>query len=577
MAGFDPMRRASRLNVGLGKMSRPKTSCVSIFRCATTAAGFACVALALLVPAASANWSQPAPGPLNRFPNGSPTTGDPSDPAIATIGGTPYVVYTGSANTLYVTKLSGSTWALVGNPSFLGAPYTANAYVHGAVYPSITGLDGSPYIAYQEWNEPAHINQIHVRTFDGANWVDVGSPSLNQSEADEATAPVIANVGGTLYVVWREEVGGVNQIFVKRWSGSAWEDAGVQPLNINPAHPAQGEFIIAVGGVPYVTWEESVGASSTETHLVYVERFAEGVWSQPVAGALNTSGSVYGYGPSIADVEGVPWVTWTEAPTVSGRSVYVKKLSGASWSQVDGVANPDTSHDAFSTIAAVGGSPLLGLSQFNGTVNDASVLGFDGSAWAAVGDPLKLEAAKTVKTPRLADVGGVPYAVWAEGPSSSSCEFPDAVGCQVYVKRFEPESGAPADTTAPHATLSSTSKKPQKLRPRVGIVISCGIDACLAVVNGVLEVVPAGGPKSSASASRHGKKSKRKRYKLKGVHVQIAAGAKKTVRLRIPRRALKATRKVLKHHGKARVRFTVRVSDASGNSSSAHKVVKLRR
>ena len=106
-------------------------------------------------------------------------------------------------------------------------------------------------------------------------------------------------------------------------------------------------------------------------------------------------------------------------------------------------------------------------------------------------------------------------------------------------------------------------------------MVSCGIDACLAEVDGVLTVVPAGGPKSSASASK--RKPRRKRYKLKGVRVQIAAGAKKTVKLRVPMRALKATRKVLKHHGKARVRFTVRVSDAAGNSSRARKTVKLRR
>jgi hypothetical protein len=134
----------------------------------------------------------------------------------------------------------------------------------------------------------------------------------------------------------------------------------------------------------------------------------------------------------------------------------------------------------------------------------------------------------------------------------------------------------PPDTTAPTASLSSSGgKKGTKAKKHVGIVVSCGIDACLAFVNGVLEVVPSGGHKSSAAAAK--KKKGKKKFKLRGVSLQIPANASATATLTIPKKALKQARKALKHKGKARIRFTASVSDTAGNASTATRTVKLRR
>ena len=117
-----------------------------------------------------------------------------------------------------------------------------------------------------------------------------------------------------------------------------------------------------------------------------------------------------------------------------------------------------------------------------------------------------------------------------------------------------------------------TGKKTQKAKPKVGIVITCGIDACIGEVDGVITVFPAGGPKDRATASKAGKK----KFKLKSKSVQVAASTNQTVKLKLPKKALKAARKNLNGGGRAVVKFTVKLATAAGGpTATSHRTVKL--
>ena len=131
-------------------------------------------------------------------------------------------------------------------------------------------------------------------------------------------------------------------------------------------------------------------------------------------------------------------------------------------------------------------------------------------------------------------------------------------------------SGGGAAETAPTPLLSGPKK--QKAKPKIGIVIACGIDACIGEVDGVITVFPAGGPKDRAVASS----SPKKKFKLKSKSVQVPASSEKTVKLKLGHKALKAARKSLNGGGRAVVKFTVNLgTTADGPTATAHRTVKL--
>jgi Glycosyl hydrolases family 43 len=70
----------------------------------------------------------------------------------------------------------------------------------------------------------------------------------------------------------------------------------------------------------------------------------------------------------------------------------------------------------------------------------------------------------------------------------------------------------------------------------------------------------------------------RRGYALKGVRVSfIARGARRTLTLRIPRRALRAITRGLRRHRSARARLTIEARDAAGNITVKKRTVQLTR
>jgi hypothetical protein len=66
-------------------------------------------------------------------------------------------------------------------------------------------------------------------------------------------------------------------------------------------------------------------------------------------------------------------------------------------------------------------------------------------------------------------------------------------------------------------------------------------------------------------------------YKLKSVSARATAGRTVTVKLKLPKRALKAATQALKRHRKVKASFTIAAKDTAGNVKVERRNVKLKR
>jgi hypothetical protein len=396
--------------------------------------------LPILAGSAAANWNQPAPGSLNVTPTGNPSGFD-----MTSIDDVPHVVISEqNTSKLYVKELTSAGWTQVGGDVTTG---------NWAANPRIVGFGGAPYVTYQQSN--GTVNQVFVKRLDGSSWGYVPGPGatpLNNNVSADALTPTIANVGGVLFVAWKE--GSPLQVRVKKFDGNNWVSVG-GALNADPAKGAGAAppFIADIGGVPYVGWTE-YGSGVEPPGQLFVKRFDGVNWvlvGTSGTTPLNLDSTHDAYGASLADIGGVPYLQWHEgnAPGWSApHQVHVARFNGSVWTPVGGSANTDTTKNAIGAIHAVGGRPYLTLVQYSATgVGLLRLLRFDGSAWVPVGSPLNLDPTKDADGLRLADVGGVPYDAVYES---------DAAGRQVYVKRLEPDIlSEAATTTSDSAALSA--------------------------------------------------------------------------------------------------------------------------
>jgi hypothetical protein len=245
-----------------------------------------------------------------------------------------------------------------------------------------------------------------------ADWGALGD-SLTPTNVNTLGAPSIAAVGGAPYVAYIQPVGSAQQVFVRRWSGSAWTQVGSATLNVNASASADAPSIADVAGVPYVAWAEN--------GHVYVKQWNGSAWTQ-VGGDLSVSGNAFQQ--SIAGVGTLPYVSF-----IDNGSVYVKQWNGSTWIQIStGVnPNPGTTPAQADTIANIGGVPWVAYTVFvTGSGLDLHVATLSGGSWLREG-PLNVTG-HSAQHLSLIGIGGIPYLAWEEFNPPTQHEF-------VYVKR----------------------------------------------------------------------------------------------------------------------------------------------
>src|SRR5262249_14721746 len=112
--------------------------------------------------------------------------------------------------------------------------------------PAIAAVGGVPYVAYSQ-PVGAAASEVFVDSWNGSSWTEVGNGTLNDNTSAAASAPSIADVAGVPYVAWTES----GHVYVKEWNGSAWTQVGG---DISVSGNAFQQSIAGVGTLPYVSF-----------------------------------------------------------------------------------------------------------------------------------------------------------------------------------------------------------------------------------------------------------------------------------------------------------------------------------
>ena len=151
-----------------------------------------------------------------------------------------------------------------------------------------------------------------------------------------------------------------------------------------------------------------------------------GAWNQPVGGAspINVAADKTVGEPSFANVNGVPFVAWSEEDDGGRLRIRVARLNsaGTDWQEVVGGTNPinhDADEDARKpSIANIGGVPYVAwVEQGSGGQQDLRVarLNSTGTDWEEIGaNPIDNDDDASSDSPSLASIAGVPYVAWEE-------------------------------------------------------------------------------------------------------------------------------------------------------------------
>ena len=354
--------------------------------------------------------------------------------SVANVGGDPYVAWDESSAGSYqvfVKRLVGSSWVRVGGSLNVDSAIDADG-------PDIASVNGVPFVTWVEHS--GSLSLLYVKRFTGTAWVLVGGGALDAMLSRDGSQPTITSIGGVPYVAWVEtQQNGSVVVLVKRFVGGSWSLVGPGILNVSARGIASSPKLADVSGLPYVTWYEFDGAYD----LVHVRRF-DGTAFVPVGrDPLNLSATENAVVPSIAVVGGVPYVAWGEASGVAVQ-LNVARLAGGDWQNLGGPLNVNPAQDANApTIASVGGAPAVTWQEDSGAVSQIRFARFDGVGWDALGGPLNVDPSQNASfvDPALADVGGVPYVTWEEANGNA---------VNVRVKRLEPE--ILAESATPSAT-----------------------------------------------------------------------------------------------------------------------------
>jgi hypothetical protein len=204
-------------------------------------------------------------------------------------------------------------------------------------------------------------------------------------------------------------------------AAAAWNEpvGGASPINHNAGEPGFRPSLAAIDGVPYVAWMELDGTNSNYEIRVSRLNAAGDAWEEPVGGEspINHSSTERAEDPQLVGVAGVPYVAWLERRSARQREIRVARLdaAGTEWEQIGDGGPVNESGSAWSpAVAADGGVLYLAWSE------DEEIrvrrLNTAGTGWEELASIPP--AVSPVLRVRLAVVDGVPHVAWVESAGS---------------------------------------------------------------------------------------------------------------------------------------------------------------
>jgi hypothetical protein len=245
------------------------------------------------------------------------------------------VVAWNEGGALFVQRFDGENWVALGHSG--GAAGVAQL----AGYPSLL-LDssGRPVVA---WLAP-DTRLLHVARFDGSRWTGLDGAAIAPVSSDAVDEySLTGDRSATPAVAWSTTRSGSSRVYVRQFASGAWqtlEDSGAATGVGDPTVAAEAPALaLDPAGLPVVTW---LNGKST----IYVKRWTGAAWqelgaSASGAGLSGAAASQYGRPEIAIDAAGRIAVAWLQVvPWSLGDfdHVHLKRWSGSAWEELGGSA-----------------------------------------------------------------------------------------------------------------------------------------------------------------------------------------------------------------------------------------------
>lgn len=306
-------------------------------------------------------------------------------------GGTPYVAYRDGTQSDKATAKSfdGTNWVTVGSAGFSqGAAFGLSAAVYGT----------TPYVAYADM---AHSGQATVKSFDGSNWVSLANQGFTSYDVSDAnTSIAFDNTGVPYLAVSNFDLG--DKASVLQFNGSdAWDPIGTEGFSADYVDYLSLAFF---GTTPYLAYADGGNGDK-----LTVMKFNGTSWV-----AVGTPGFSADYAEYVSlaiDSSGTPYVGYMDGG--NGDKATVMKFDGTNWVAV-GSAGFSADYAPNLSLALYNDVPYVSFSD-DGS-GKATVMTFDNNAWVALGNAQF--SSGVVADTSLAILNGVPYVAFQDGGSS---------------------------------------------------------------------------------------------------------------------------------------------------------------
>jgi hypothetical protein len=332
-------------------------------------------------------------GESNNPPISLLSTTSSDNPSLANVQGTPWIAWQEGVSQqdveIRVAHLADGAWTEVPPTSTINHPinHDRSASDGGGMASSPTLVDdgtGHPFVSFYELDpysgsgpqsmfasgeSPAQV-WVDQLNSTGDGWNEVGGGSVNADPASDAALPHMTVINGVPWVVYYQIVPGnsgpsldIDAAYLNS-AGNAWVQVG--PIASGGFNEFNATAIANVGGTPYV----AISETSNNAAAVSVFSYSGGSWNLVGGGPASGTGTS-AYSPSIAEINGEPWVAWQSGSGSSPNSSASQAayLSNGSWQQAGTEANDNQDHpDTSVSLASVNGIPWMALIEQDETV-----------------------------------------------------------------------------------------------------------------------------------------------------------------------------------------------------------------
>jgi hypothetical protein len=305
----------------------------------------------------------------------SSNSGQSEKPALALApDGTPYAVWDDRTNgepEIYVRRWESLGWREVGAGSASGGGISNNGT--GAYFPTVSIAPSSaPYVA---WADDYDGNdEIYVRRWDGTAWQEVGEGSASGGGISDTSGrswyPGLAVApDGSVYAVWHDDTSGNSEVFVRRWDGTDWREVGAgsasgSGISNNSGSSVAASIAVDTQGMPCAVWRDNTSGN----YEIYVRCWDGSSWQEVGPASASGGGISNNEGTSVScdlalGPDGSPYVVWRDDGP-SGHEIFIRHWDGSSWAEVGAGSASD---GGMSRTSGDSGGPSVAVAP-NGTV-----------------------------------------------------------------------------------------------------------------------------------------------------------------------------------------------------------------